>query len=209
MAHTLIPGRDILKYSYPSRLIWTTYGSAAPAVLRGRGRGAPLRPCRRAAPHGPAAAVPADPPARDRARRTTAPPHHTPRRPHRGRPGLPRAGARDPRRRRRGRPARTARRRRFGGPPRDRVRGLGDVQPSARALAAAHGGASRRRLLLPRGDARARPGRGAAHRRDRRRTAASRGRRPLPHRAHAPSGPARRRRTRRPPARPPETVAGG
>src|SRR5689334_11253968 len=110
MATTLDPCRDILKYTYDGRLIWTRYESAALAILRGGGRGAPLRPRRGTTAHGAATAVPAGPSAGDRAGRRTAAPHHPASRPDRGGSGLPGAGARDPRRRRRGRPSRTARR---------------------------------------------------------------------------------------------------
>ena len=70
-------------------------GDPAAQLLHRRGRGAPLRPRRQAPAHGPAAAVPADPPARGAARRAAAGPDHPAGGPHRRRPGAPGPGAAD------------------------------------------------------------------------------------------------------------------
>src|SRR5699024_6031717 len=76
------------------------HGTAAPALLPRSRRGAPLRPRRGDAPHGPAAAVPADPAARGGAGHAAVRADHPPRGPHGGGEAPGRARDADPRRRR-------------------------------------------------------------------------------------------------------------
>ena len=68
-------------------------GAQAPALLRRRGRGAALRPRRRAPAHRAAAALAADPPLRGRARRAAPLPDHAQRRARSRRRGAARARA--------------------------------------------------------------------------------------------------------------------